>query len=102
MVPFWIEPLVVYRHGFGRKVTGFFVRYGVYTLAAVVAWGVTAFLCGLTAPGPVGFIVKMLICAAVPNVLFLAFYFKTREFAYLKTVAFSMLGKICGRIVKKS
>lgn len=102
LVPFWIEPLVVYRHGFGRKVTGFFVRYGVYTLASVVTWGVTAFLCGLTAPGPVGFIVKMLICAAVPNVLFLAFYFKTREFAYLKTVAFSMLGKICGRIVKKS
>ncbi len=92
-VPLWIEPLVVYRHGFKKNVFDFFARYGVYTLATVGAWCVTAFLCGLTAQGWGGFIVKMLICATVPNVLFLLLSFRTREFAYLKSVAFSMLGK---------
>ncbi len=97
LVPFWIEPLVVYRCGFKKSVFGFFVRFGVYTLITLAVWQLTRFLCSLTADGLLGLVIKIIICAVVPNVAFALIYCKTKEFAYLKGVVFSALKKVFRR-----
>ncbi len=97
LVPFWIEPLVIYHFGFEKKVWSFFIRYSVYTLITIAVWQITAFLCSFTGDGFIGFVLKMAICAITPNLAFAAIYCRTKEFAYLKNVAFSMLAKITRR-----
>ncbi|MEE0899081.1 MAG: hypothetical protein U0L88_15845 [Acutalibacteraceae bacterium] len=97
LVPFWIEPLVVYRWGFKKNVIGFFARFGLYTLVTLAVWQLTAFLCSLTPDGFLGFVIKMAICTAVPNAAFALIYCKTKEFAYLKSIGFSMLKKFIRR-----
>lgn len=93
LVPFWIEPLVVYRWGFEKSVLGFFAKFALYTLVTLAAWRLTALLCSLTADGFWGFVIKMAVCTVVPNAVFAAVYCKTKEFAYLKNVGVSTLAK---------
>ena len=94
LVPFWIEPLVVYKCGFKARLAEFFARFGIYTLVTLAVWQLTALLCGLTPDGLWGFIMKMAICIIVPNAAFAAVYCRTKEFAYLKNVGFSLLAKL--------
>ena len=97
LVPFWVEPLVVYRWGFKKSVLDFFARFGVYTLVTLVVWQLTSLLCSLTVNGFWGFVIKMAICTIVPNVAFALIYCKTKEFAYLKGIVLSMVKKILRR-----
>lgn len=97
LVPFWVEPLVIYRWGFKKSVLGFFVRFGVYTLVTLVVWQLTSLLCSLTVNGFWGFVIKMAICTVVPNVAFALIYCKTKEFAYLKGIVLSMVKKFLRR-----
>ena len=94
LVSFWIEPLVVYKCGFKARLAEFFARFGIYTLVTLAVWQLTALLCGLTPDGLWGFIMKMAICIIVPNAAFAAVYCRTKEFAYLKNVGFSLLAKL--------
>ena len=34
---FWVEPYILYKHGFKMKLTDYFIRYGQYTTATLLA-----------------------------------------------------------------
>ena len=89
---FWVEPLVLYRHGLHAPVRTFFVRYGIYTLITVLAGAVTIVLCKFTPPsGIMGFGAKLAVCAVVPNAIFTICYFRTSEFKHLLSIAMDMI-----------
>ncbi|MCQ2436357.1 MAG: hypothetical protein MJ101_05580 [Clostridia bacterium] len=93
---FWIEPLVLYRHGFGRGLGKYFIRYGLYTAVTVAAGIITRLVCGAVELSPItSFVVKALICLTIPNVIFAAAYFRTSEFRYY-------VGLISSRFKNKS
>lgn len=96
---FWIEPFIVFRFGFKTPVKSYFIRYGLYTASMVAVGGVTWLGCSLFSSFSVmDFIARMFICAIVPNALFAALFWKTKEFKYLlgvmKPIAEKLLNKV--------
>ena len=90
----WVEPYMLYKHGFKSGVGGFFLRYAAYTAVTAVAFASTALLCGLITFGGVGGLaVKLLIALTLPNAVYLAAYFKTDEFKYFYTYFFKKSSK---------
>ena len=79
----WVEPLVVYRHVLHEKLWKFFARYGIYTAIGVAAYFLTDLV--LLKPETVtvsSVVINILICCAVPNVIFLLSFMFTPEFKY--------------------
>lgn len=81
----WVEPLVLYRHGFHRSVGQYFLRYAIYSVITLGAGYLTWLCCSFVGFGGfLGFIAKCFICLIVPNVIFFLIFFRTKEFQYLK------------------
>ena len=81
----WVEPLVVYKYGLHAPVSRYFRSYGLFMLVTAAAGGLTYWLCGLVPVGGiVGLVVKMAVCTAVPNLVYLACFFRRGEFAYFR------------------
>lgn len=93
-LPFWIEPLGLYRHGLKEPVRGYFLRYLGHLLVTVIAAGVTGVACLAAGKGMFGFLQKCMLCLIIPNGAYLLVYRRTKEFYFLKEMA--------GRIAKKS
>lgn len=80
---FWIEPIVLYRHGFCKSAGGFFKRYAAYTAVSMLALALTIAICGRVAVGGIfGFVIRAAVCAVVPNLIFILMYNKTKEYRY--------------------
>lgn len=87
-MPFWIEPLGLYRHGLEQSPGGYFARYFLRLAVTAAAGGLTKLLCAPTGEGVGGFAAKALLCAAVPNLVFLAAYRRAPELAFVKELLF--------------
>ena len=83
-LPFWWEPLVLYRRGLHMPVWKYFVGYSVQMAVTAAAGGATWLLCSMMGDGMGGFLLKALLCLAVPNGVYLAVYSRTEELAFLK------------------
>ena len=94
LVPFWVEPLVVYKYGFGKRAWSYFIRFAVYTAVTAAACLACVWLCGLTPGGIAGFALKALICLTVPNFVFLICYHRTSEFRFLKDYVLSRFARL--------
>lgn len=76
----WVEPFVLLRKGLQTKVSPFFMRFGIYTIGFAFSWIVTDAICNLVEGNIwVQIIGKLWICFLVPNVLWIFFYHRTRE-----------------------
>lgn len=84
-VDFWVEPLVLFRHGFHRPVSAYFLRYALYT-ALTFSVGFLTYFCCAYVPGTgfISFVAKCLICLLLPNAAYLLVFWNTKEFRYLK------------------
>ncbi len=92
---FWVEPFVVYRYGFNAKVRSYFAQYAMFTAVMLAAGGATWFACGFFASYSLtDFIARMFICAIVPNALFAAVFWRTKELQYLINIMKPMLDKL--------
>ena len=80
---FWVEPLVLYKHGIGKGLGKYFARYALYAAVTGAAFAATYFICAaIPLTGIWGLIVKALVCLAVPNAIFAVSYCKIEEFKY--------------------
>lgn len=93
---FWVEPYVLYKHGFKQRSFIYFIKYIFYTLVTLIGGAVSLLLCSFTDDGYMGFGLKLVICAVVPNVIYFVCYFRTKEFHYIVSV---LQNKV--RIIKK-
>lgn len=84
LTTFWMEPYILYRHGFHRSVNEFFTQFilnGIILLGIVT---VTGYLAKLASIG--GFqevFLKALLCCVVPNLIYLLCYWNRKEFKVL-------------------
>ena len=86
----WIEPYVAYKYIFHQKVGNYFVRFFTYTLTgfavAIISICLASFVNNITW---VTFTVLVLLCASLPNLIFLFAFHKTEEFKYFRDIIVS-------------
>ena len=91
----WVEPYMLYKHRLQAKVHTYFFKYGMYCAVTGVVWWITDLLCRqVTGTVLVQFVLRLLICAAVPNLLFLLIYGRSREFRFILAKLKQILKKI--------
>lgn len=87
LVPFWVEPYVLYKNYFNFKVNNYFIRYLIYTVITLISGIICFYLCSLL---PLysfyWFIIRGLICVGIITVVYLVFFSKTNEFYYLNNI----------------
>lgn len=82
---FWVEPYILYKHKFHRTLTGYMLHYFIYTSCMIIAGSVVTFICLQTQmSGWTGIVLRFIYCLIVINVIYLIFFWKTREFVYLR------------------
>ncbi len=92
---FWIEPYVVFKYGFKSSVIPYFIDYIKYTVIAIFNLVVTVFIANIIVyDGIFGFILKMFVCAFVPNIIYLLLFFRSKEFKYLFNIFKNRILKI--------
>ena len=93
----WVEPYVLYRHCLKTSPLPYFKQYAGYALVLAAVWYATDRLCILVSGSAVFvFLIRFVICAVVPNLLFLVIYHRTKEFAFIKGKLLSLLKKYKG------
>ena len=91
---FWIEPLVLYRHGLHAPVGHYVGMYAAGVLDAAAAGVLTWALCALVpGAGWAALVGKGLLCVCVPNGLFLWRHRKGEEWAYYEKLAAEWMKK---------
>ncbi len=93
-VPFWCEPVVLYRRGLHMPVKGYFVGYFTHLAATLAAGVVTWWMCSRAGGGFGGFLVKCLLCGAIPNGIYLGIYRQREELAFFLAIAKRVVRKI--------
>jgi len=93
MVPFWVQPVILYRIGLGKAPAGYFIRFGAYTAVTVLAGWATGWLCSFFSGSVIAFMFKACVCLVVPNVIYFLIYRRTEEFQYLCGIGLRMWKK---------
>ncbi len=82
----WIEPYVLYKHGFKCSCRGYFLRQGLYIALMAAVWLVTDIVCSAAAAGVdslyAKILVRLVLCVTVSNGLLLLIYCRTPDFRY--------------------
>ena len=96
LTSFWIEPCLLYRHGFGSTgLWGYFARYAAYAAATAGGCLLTGWIAArIPGAGIPAFLGKMAVCALVPNALFWLCFGRTAAFALIHTKVQKFL---CGK-----
>lgn len=97
-VPCWYRPVVVYKHAFQMPVRIYFARYAVYFTVVVanllLVNGLHRHAIDLLIVNPyLSFLLKMAVCAVVPNAVIVVLFHRTQEFAYLCSLVKSLLSR---------
>lgn len=75
------ETYVLHKHLFMHSSKAYLIKMLSYIIGTLVAAGITYIMCSLVNDAGIGpFIIKMLICVFIPNIIFGVFYSRTREF----------------------
>lgn len=91
----WVEPYILYKYGFKRKVSEYFRGYIKQTLLTIILAIITYSVCSLFKGNLyLVFILKCAVCLIIPNLILFLIYYKTDEFEYF-------CDKIFKRIFKK-
>ena len=92
----WVEPYVLYKHGFHQSCAGYFLRYVLYVAVIGVGWLATDWLCRVLGSGGGPWqilLARLFICLAAPNAWFFAVYGRSKEFRFLLGKAKSLAKK---------
>ncbi len=80
----WVEPLVLFKYGFGRSVKPFWRSNLKYFLAGVASFGLTWLCCmPISLSGLPLLIVRAAVCLFVPNAAMALFFCRSSEFKYM-------------------
>ena len=85
---------VLFRNYFKRKAAPYLLKLIGYALVMMIVAAITYWACSRVADGGIlGLIIKVIICAILPNVLLILAYCKTNEFKESKRMLKKMIGK---------
>ena len=96
LLPWWIEPYIIFRHGLKLKVGRYwkwYVQYGVVTVAAALA---TLRICRWIPMEQtlLRLMCKACVCLVVPNVIYILVYGRSDEYKYYRDFAGKLKEKI--------
>lgn len=81
---FWIEPFILYKHGFRRPLTPYFQQYLFYLCVAAAALALTELACTILPDDALLSVIgRMIFCLVIPNAVFSAIFYKTQEFDHV-------------------
>lgn len=82
----WYDPYAIHKYGFEISVIPYYFRYLFYTAIGAVTGGICYYLClRLAFSLVVNIILKIIICSAIPNTVFLLCFSRMPEFKYLQS-----------------
>lgn len=77
----WVDPYMIYKYGFNKPLRSHFKDIAIYTFVTICAGGCTWLVCSfIDDVGVWSFILKLLVCIVIPNIIYLISYFKTQSF----------------------
>ena len=80
----WIEPYVLYRYGFKRNALEYFIDYLKKSFLTIILGGAIYFTCSfIDGDMYFTFLLRVLICLFIPNIVFFLIYRNKEEFIYL-------------------
>ncbi|MFQ6819633.1 MAG: lipopolysaccharide biosynthesis protein [Blautia sp.] len=87
---FWYEAFVLYKYCFESSMKSYVKKQLIYFGVWIVVASISYLICNTLGQGLGYFILKILICIFVPNVLIIAVYCRTSEFRYFKSVVMNV------------
>lgn len=95
VLPCWQRPYIIYKHVFKKSPKEYYTNYLIYFSIVIlttlgISVGLNTYLKEITY---ISFLIRMVICIIVPNIIFVLLFAKTVEFQYL----FSMMKKMIRR-----
>ena len=98
-VPFWVEPMVLYKHYFNKSVKSYFIQYAIDSLIMLVITFICYVVCSfIPSTGIVWLIVKFAVCIVLSLSLIALTYCRTKEFKEL----IKLIKNFCKKILKKT
>ena len=92
LAAWWFDALLVHKHAFGVSPRKYYITYWLRMAYVAVFCAALKWICSLFTISPfVDFCVYGVICAVVYNGIFIALFWKTKEFDYLKQAALRLL-----------
>ena len=87
-VYFWYDPYIIHKTLFARSVSKYFKTYVIYAAVSIC----TGMLCSRIqiTSSIINFIAKMIVCAIMPNIIFVIAFRHTDEFKKIKWYAQSL------------
>ena len=89
----WVEPLMLYRHSLHVSAKPYFLRYGLYASVTVLLWFGIDLMCQRIGGGIGGIALRLLVCLAATNLVYLLLYHRTKEFRLLMHKGYLLLSK---------
>lgn len=86
VINFGFGSQIIFKYYFkGIKCSKYFVSHAIYAVVTILAAFVTYKVCAFVEAGNIlGLFTKMIICVVVPNIIYLAIYFRRSRFAATK------------------
>lgn len=92
---FWVEPYILYKHGFNMRLGDYFIRYGQYTAAILFATGLAFFLTGFMVVNSFAmWIVKAILVGMISVCAIVMCFYRKSEFIGLKLIVINLLIKM--------
>lgn len=89
----WVEPYVLYKYGFGMYPWNYYFKVIKFTVEAFFIGIITTFISSLLGDGIIEFILKLLICCVLTNLLLFLCNFKSVEFKLLMDKVIRSFGR---------
>ncbi|PTT18524.1 hypothetical protein DBR27_00635 [Flavobacterium sp. HMWF030] len=89
----WWEPYVVFKHGFQKKVSTYYITILKYTGILGISYIAAIYLQSFFSESFSGFLGKSFIALLVPNIIIILFYFKTKELHYFAGLVKNIINK---------
>lgn len=85
LTSFWVEPKVLYKYGFKKKLYSYFVKYFIYLAVTVLAGALSYYAVSFISSGNqyIDLLLKALTCSVITAIVFLLAYSRTKAFKML-------------------
>lgn len=89
----WWEPYVVFKYGFKKKVSTYYLSIIKYTSILTISYLIATYLQSFFSAGFDGFVIKGIIALIVPNIVIALFYYNTVELRYCLVLVKNIVNK---------
>ena len=80
---FWVEPLVLFKHGLKASLAKYFGTYILYFIETSACVAIAYYICTFIPEGILGFLLRMVVCGVVWLLSVLIFHCRSEEFKIL-------------------